>query len=207
LVSVCFALFMHAIQKGTSLNSKSGVSVFVSGRTVIAYWLIPAEPARSFFQGMINDLARRYNAPLFEPHVTIHVGANHIDVAEHALSKAARECQSITVKTLGIDHSDEFIKTLFVQFALNTKLQQLNAILCTAAEDSSDYKLNPHLSLLYKKITPVVRSELADSINVPFSEVVFDTLQAVRCISPMQNRADVEAWRAITRRSLRSIGV
>jgi len=86
-------------------------------------------------------------------------------------------------------------------------LQQLNAIVRSAAEDSSDYKLNPHLSLLYKKIPPVVRSELADSINVPFSEVTFNALQAVRCILPTQNRTDVEAWRAITRRLLRSISV
>src|SRR5438309_3930243 len=175
---------MHAIQKGTSLNSRSGVSTVVPRGIVIAYWLIPAEPAHNYFQGAINDLARRYDAPLFEPHVTIHVGANHIDVAEHALSKAARECQSITVKTLGIDHSDEFIKTLFVQFALNTKLQQLNTIVRSAAEDSSDYKLNPHLSILYKKIPPVVRSEMADSINVPFSELMFISLQIVRSISP-----------------------
>jgi 2'-5' RNA ligase len=164
---------------------------------VIAYWLIPAEPVHSFFQGAINDLARRYDAPLFEPHITIHVGANHIDAAEHALSKAARECQLIAVKALGIDHSDEFIKTLFVQFALNTKLQQLNTIVRSAAEDSSDYKLNPHLSLLYKKMPPVVRSELADSIKVPFSEVTFDALQAVRCVSPTRNRADVEEWQVV----------
>ena len=193
---------MRAIRKGTSLNSRSGVSTVLPRGIVIAYWLIPAEPAHSFFQGAINDLARRYDAPLFEPHVTIHVGANHIDVAEHALSKAARECQSITVKTLGIDHSDEFIKTLFVQFALNTKLQQLNTIVCSPAEDSSDYKLDPHVSLLYKKISPVVRSELADSINVPFSEVTFDELQAVRCVSPTRTCADVEAWRVVATKQL-----
>jgi 2'-5' RNA ligase len=198
---------MHAIRKATLLNSRSGLSSVVPRGIVIAYWLIPAEPAHSFFKEAINDLARGYDAPLFEPHVTIYVGTDHIDAAERALSKAARECQSITVKTLGIDHSAEFIKTLFVQFALNTKLQQLNTIVRSAAEDSSNYKLDPHLSLLYKKISHVVRSELADSINVPFSEVTFDALQAVRCISPTQNRADVEAWRAITRRSLRSISV
>ena len=179
----------------------------VSRRIVIAYWLIPAEPAHSFLQRAINDLARRYHAPLFEPHVTIHVGANHFDAAERVLSKAARECQSITVKALGIDHSDEFIKTLFVRFVLNAKLQQLNTIVRSAAEDSSDYKLNPHLSLLYKKIPPVVRCELAASIKVPFSEVTFDALQAVRCISPTRSRADVEEWRVITARSLGSIGV
>src|SRR5256884_5098431 len=128
MVSVCFALCMRAIRKETWLNSRSGVSRVVPRGIVIAYWLIPAEPAHSFFQGAINDLARRYDAPLFEPHVTIHVGANHIDAAEHALSKAARECQSITVKALGIDHSDEFIRTLSVLFVLNATLQQLHTI-------------------------------------------------------------------------------
>ena len=31
-------------------------------QAVIAYWLIPAEPAHSFFQRIIDDLARRYDA-------------------------------------------------------------------------------------------------------------------------------------------------
>ena len=47
------------------------LSGLVTRQTVIAYWLIPSEPAHSFFQRIINDLARRYDAPVFEPHVTI----------------------------------------------------------------------------------------------------------------------------------------
>jgi 2'-5' RNA ligase len=174
----------------------------VSRRIVIAYWLIPAEPARSFFQGVIDDLARRYDAPGFEPHVTIYVGSNRTDAAEKALSKAARECQSIELKMLEIDHSGEFIKTLFVQFALNTKLRQLNEIVRNAAQDSSHYKLKPHLSLLYKKMPAIARRELAGSIRVPLSEATFEALKAVRCISPAQSRADVEAWRVIACKQL-----
>ena len=169
----------------------------MSRRTVIAYWLIPAEPTRSFFQGMINDLARRYDTPLFEPHVTIHVGANHADAAESAILQAARACKPIKLKALKIGHSSEFIKTLFVQFALNTELRRLNEIIRNAARDSSHYELSPHLSLLYKKMPAVVRRQLAGSIKVPFSEVTFDTLKAVRCVSPTQSHADVEAWRVI----------
>jgi 2'-5' RNA ligase len=169
----------------------------VSRRIVIAYWLIPAEPARRFFQKLIEDLARRYDAPLFEPHVTIHVGANHADAADKALSKAARECQPINLTALEIDDSDEFIKTLFVQFAPNRKLRRLNGIIRSAAQESSDYELNPHLSLLYKTMPAVPRSELAHSINVPFSEITFDALRAVRCLSPTRSRADVEAWRVM----------
>jgi 2'-5' RNA ligase len=185
---------MREIPKATSLNCRSGISAFVFGRTVIAYWLIPAESARSFFQGMIDDLARRYEAPLFEPHVTVHVGSNRADAAESALSEAARVCRPINVKALEIGHTGEFIKTLFVQFALNTELRQLNEIIRNAAQDSSHYELKPHLSLLYKKMSAASRRELAGSIKVPFAEVTFDALKAVRCISPTRSRSDVEAW-------------
>jgi hypothetical protein len=56
--------------------------------------------------------------------------------------------------------------------------------------------------LLYKKMEPVTRRELAASIYVPLSEVTFDTIKAVRCLSPTQSRADVEAWRVVAAASL-----
>jgi 2'-5' RNA ligase len=174
----------------------------VSRRTVIAYWLIPVEPVRSFFQKVINDLARRYDAPRFEPHVTINVELNRADAAERTISQAARACKLIKLRALEIGQSSEFIKTLFVQFALNRELQQLNELIRSAAQDSSPYKLSPHLSLLYKKIPAVVRRQLADSIKVPFSEVVFDLLKAVRCVSPTQSATDVEAWRVVATQQL-----
>jgi len=163
---------------------------------------MPAEPARKFFQGLIEELAWQYDAPLFEPHVTVHVGEDHADAAEKALSRASRECQRIDLKPLCIDHSDEFIKTLFVQFGPDKKLQRLNAIIRVAAQDPARYHLNPHLSLLYKNIPAAARRALADSIKVPFSEVTFDALKTVRCISPTQSRADVEAWQVMATREL-----
>ena len=98
-------------------------------QTVIAYWLIPSEPAHSFFQRTINDFAHRYDAPVFEPHVTIHVGADRPDAAENALGDAARECKRIGLTPLGIDQSDEFIKTLFVQFVMSAELRKMNDII------------------------------------------------------------------------------
>ncbi len=199
---------MRGTRKVILLNYRSGASALTSKinleerSSVIAYWLIPAELAHSFFQRLIKDLARRHNAPFFEPHVTIYVGANDANAAEKALSKAAREWQTINLKALGINHSDEFIKTLFVQFAMNRKLRQLHQTIRDAAQDLSDYELNPHLSLLYKNMPATARRELADSIKVPFSGVIFDSLKAVRCISPTQRGADVDAWRVIATREL-----
>ena len=171
-------------------------------QTVIAYWLIPSESAHSFFQRMINDLARRCDAPVFEPHVTIHVGADRADGAKAALGNAARLFKLTTLTPLGIDQSNEFIKTLFVQFATSAELSKINCIIREAANDSSQYELKPHLSLLYKNVAVATRCELTASINVPLVEVTFDAIKAVRCVSPTESGADVEAWRVVAAASL-----
>jgi 2'-5' RNA ligase len=174
----------------------------VSRQTVIAYWLIPSESACSFFQRSINDLARRFDAPVFEPHVTIYVGADRADAAKNALGAAARKCNLIELTPVGIDQSDEFIKTLFVQFAMNAELRKINGIIRDTANDSSQYELEPHLTLLYKNLVAATRCELAASIDVPLFEVTFDAIKAVRCVSPAESSADVEAWRVIAAASL-----
>ena len=169
---------------------------------VIAYWLVPSEPAHSFFQRVISDLARRYDAPAFEPHVTIHVGADRANAAKHALGAAARHCKLMRLTPLRLDQSNEFIKTLFVQFAMNAELQQMNGIIRQAANDLSKYEVKPHLSLLYKNLAATTRRELTASIEVPLSEVTFDAIKVVRCVSPTQTRLDVEAWRALAKKEL-----
>jgi 2'-5' RNA ligase len=174
----------------------------VSRRIVIAYWLIPTEPARSYFQNIVNDLAKRYAAPEFEPHVTVHVGMDCTETVDEVLSKAGRSSKKIALQVLNVSSSSEFIKTLFVRFTRSTPLQQLNQSIRTAAPDSSDYQLSPHLSLLYKRISIKDRRLLTHSIQVPFSEVTFDSLKAVRCVSPTRSRADVEAWRVVAEKPL-----
>src|SRR5712675_539803 len=198
---------MREIPKVTLSNCRSGVETGtcsgpVTRQIVIAYWLIPSEPAHSFFQRMINDLARRCHAPVFEPHVTIHVGADRADPAKNALGAAARKCKLIGLTPLGIDQSNEFIKTLFVQFAMSAELSKIHAIIREAANDSSQYDLKPHLSLLYKNLAVATRRELAASIDIPLSEVTFDVIKIVRCVSPANSRADVEGWRVVAAASL-----
>jgi 2'-5' RNA ligase len=171
--------------------------LFVARQTVIAYWLIPAQPAHSFLQRIIEDLARRYDAPVFEPHVTIHVGANRTDLAEAALTHTARKGKRTWLTPVRIDESDEFIKTLFVEFAPSEELREMNAIIRNAAQDSLQYELKPHLSLLYKKMEAAIRRDLAASMVAPCYEIGFDTIKAVRCVSPTQSRADVVAWRVL----------
>ena len=39
---------------------------------IITYWICPAAPARNQLASIIGGLARRLDAPVFEPHVTIY---------------------------------------------------------------------------------------------------------------------------------------
>jgi hypothetical protein len=165
-------------------------------KTVIAYWLIPTEPARSFFAAMIGDLARRCDAPVFEPHLTAHVGLDLVE-AEEVITRVARSCRPVQAEVLRVRQSPEFIKTLFVEFAVNSRLQQLNEMIRKAAQDSSDYQLKPHLSLLYNTMSIQARRQLVQSIKIPFLEVIFDSIKAIRCVAPTRSRADVEGWRVV----------
>jgi len=158
---------------------------------------MPSEPAHSCFQQIVNYLARRYDAPVFEPHVTIHVGADHAGAAKQAIADATRECTPIRLTPIGIHESEVFVKTLFVKFAVSVELRRINEVIRKAAHDSSQYQLEPHLSLLYKKMEAATRRELAASMKVSLSEVTFGAIKAVRCVSPTKSRADVEAWRVV----------
>jgi hypothetical protein len=62
---------------------------------------------------------------------------------------------------------------------------------------------DPHLNLLYKSLTPEVQKELAATIKLPIQEVSFDSIVAVRAVSPIENGADVEAWKVLVQKSLR----
>ena len=176
--------------------------LFVTKQSAIAYWFIPAEPAYSYFRSIIDDLARRYDAPVFEPHVTLHAGADRADLAQQALEQSARECRSIKLKPIGVQQSDQFVQTLFVQFELSAELRRVKKIICDAARDSLQYQLKPHLSLLYKKMEAAIRRELATSTVVPFSDIIFDRLKVVRCVSPTQCRVDIESWRVMAEAEL-----
>lgn len=41
---------------------------------MIAYWLLPDESASRYFSVLIHELAAKFDAPIFDPHVTIYAG-------------------------------------------------------------------------------------------------------------------------------------
>jgi hypothetical protein len=164
-------------------------------KAIVAYWLVPAEPTPSFFASTIAELAARFDAPLFEPHMTIYAAGKGEDIPAEILSHAPADCDPIRLSVRNIQYSDEFAKTVFVQFKQSPPLSALSRALQQASVLHDEYQLNPHLSLIYKKMTRSAKIEVAASVSLPFTEVLFDSAKAVIGPARIKSRQDVESWR------------
>jgi 2'-5' RNA ligase len=167
---------------------------------IISYWLCPAKSVREELSAIIRNLARRFDAPVFEPHVTIYVTNDDRGNPSKVLTEVTNVRREYRLSIRGLDYSDEFTKTLFVQFAPDPDLAGLREGLQRAAAAPTDYQLNPHLSLLYKDIDTETKRGLAVSIALPFTEVIFDRVKAVIVPATISSRKDVDAWRVVAER-------
>jgi hypothetical protein len=154
-------------------------------RIATVYWLIPAEPYRDLFRALIRILGQEFEAPRFEPHVTLFIAQDR-----HSLPRLKTAPIRLRVRDIGF--SSKFTKTLFVRFARNRALDRLASNLAGRKSPVRD----PHLSFAYKKMSIRAQRELAAAIKLPFRMVVFDSIKVMRCAFPTKSRADVEAWRS-----------
>jgi 2'-5' RNA ligase len=169
--------------------------------TTIVYWLVPARPHRDLFAKLIAILARELKAPRFEPHLTICSAPDGKEVRD-TLGKIASE--RVRLRVRGVGATKDYTKSLFVRFVGNAALEGINRKLRRAAKVSSGSIRDPHISLLYKDIPIAMKKELAAVIRLPFREVVFDSVQAVRCPFETKSSADVASWRVVATKKLRA---
>src|SRR5688572_7688796 len=128
---------------------------------ILTYWLIPAEPARSHFAAVISDLAARFDAPVFEPHMTVYGTKMGEEDGGAVLERVVADCGSYSLRISGVGYADEFTKTVFVKFHPKEALSRLSQNFQEASSIRDEYELHPHLSLIYKKMRPEKKVEIA----------------------------------------------
>ena len=163
----------------------------------IAYWLLPETPARELFAATIGELARRFDAPLFTPHVSVFVEPEHSRQPAEILRELAPIKIQLTIRCIGF--SEQFTKTLFVQFEQSAQLQEMGDRIWKATGASERSAIDPHLSLLYASLAAEKKKVLVDEINFPFREVGFSSICAMRCARPTTTVAEVGQWRLLAK--------
>ena len=169
---------------------------------ILTYWLIPAEPARSYFASVISDLAARFSAPVFEPHLTVYATTMGNENGAALLEEVVTGGQAYSLQISGAGYSNEFTKTVFVRFHANEALSQLSANFRRASTIKDEYQIHPHVSLIYKTMPTGTKAEIANSVSLPFPEVRFDAAKAVISPAEIKSREDVAAWRVMATRKL-----
>ena len=90
---------------------------------VVVYWLIPAEPERELFREIIRILAKQFDAPRFEPHLTLL--ATRQDRQPPARLLRTIKASPIRLKLRDVASSPRFTRTLFVRLVPNKSLDDL----------------------------------------------------------------------------------
>jgi len=177
------------------LRWKFGKGQMTGKAYAIADWLLPEAATREVFLREIRRLARQFGAPLFEPHVTIFIAPEN----SRAPLEVLRELGPVNIELAihSIRFSEQFTKTLFVQFERNSPLQKLGDAIWKAEGARNRYLIDPHLSLLYAKLPSKTNQRLADNTQLPFRKVGFSSICVMRCARPTTRAIEVERWKLL----------
>jgi hypothetical protein len=134
---------------------------------VFAVWYLFDKDDGDYLFKIIKDLAKKYNAPSFIPHITAY-GLLDIDLKtlDDEVFDAIQEIKPFNVTTNTINFSDNFWKTFFVELLPNKHFVKINNNLTKNLSHFTTYEFLPHVSLLYKNLTSNEKQFLAESLKM-----------------------------------------
>jgi len=174
----------------------------------VAFWLVPRCQERATLQSLIVDLARRFSAPVFVPHVTVYSCRRTLGQRELAVMTAlARSCRPIAANPASLASTGRLTQALFARLPDLPEISALSRALHAGVPMPSDYGLVPHMSLLYQKLAPAARKTLLCEIALCLSEIRFDALWAVAIPEQIRELDDLRGWRPLVISRLDSSGI
>ena len=168
-------------------------------------WLSPQAPDYADLADIITGLNERYGTSTFEPHLTLYSGVCHErEILQRAVAEELTAVKPIALRIAGIHASEEFFKTLFIEFEESPQLSELNKKIKSALQQDSGYILKPHLSLLYQDLDLARKWEIARTINIEKTQLIFDEIKLVAPGNEALDWRAVELWEVWFKRKLSS---
>ncbi len=161
----------------------------------LSFWLLPCLEDSANLQSVIDDFAKRHDAPVFKPHLTLCYGQFS---DEESPWGNLPFIEPISLPVLGVDSTSQYTKTLFLRFPRNERLLALKESLLEQCPKPDTHVMDPHLSLLYAELPLSEKQQLAKNLIPPLSNVCFTEIQVIRHPATVTRKEDVEAFRKVT---------
>jgi 2'-5' RNA ligase len=147
---------------------------------LVAFWLVPAARDHARLRRMIDALADEFDAPPFEPHVTLHVGRGVSAHVEAPFRRIAASIRPFELTAAATGHGADRFKAVFIEFEQDPRPLALHEALQDAMATPAEYCLMPHLSLIYQVLPEPTRRGIATRNTLLGQSIAFDHLAAVR---------------------------
>jgi len=156
-----------------------------------AIWLTFSKNDRDYLKKIIDELSEKYQAPKFEPHITVYgLVDSEMSLIESIAKEATLNCNSFLVKKSEILQSEELWKTVYVELKMNNQLELIHKNLKKHFEKVSKYEFNPHISLIYKILPIEEKIKIINELDIK-NEFMIDKL-VVQKFFP-----EVEKWKIV----------
>lgn len=135
-------------------------------------WVIPPEPIFSQLKNTVDELSRKYNGPIFEPHMTLlgNIDSQLAKIEQNAKVLAAR-LDKLELSLASVSFSTTYFQSVFVRINSTAKMMQLNLDAKKIFSMENDVFM-PHISLLYGHHDMTIREKAASSLRLPASSFV-----------------------------------
>lgn len=172
----------------------------------VAFWLIPDAAERPTWSALMDRLAAREQAPPFPPHVTLYTCRRSANDRE-ILADVARRTAPFSLMPIALETGERFTKSVFLRLARSAAIEALHRDFHAAVPRPSGYRLDPHLSLLYKLLPEDRRLDLAAQLEVPMKPIRFTAVQLVAIPEQTLGAQDVARWQRLAEFPLQGAGL
>ena len=159
---------------------------------VTYFWCVPAAEDAARFQGVIDALADRQDAPCYMPHLSLASLSGPLP----DLSPVLQTLHGLTLQPQEIAQTEAFTMSLFLRVERHLSLIQARETFEHLPGIRSSREFDPHLSLCYG--TPPPGAEKQEAVQALLqSPIKFDRLVLVDIPAKVSTYDDIRAWKVV----------
>lgn len=170
--------------------------------TCFSVWLVPQKNDEKELTSIIDNLAKENDSPVFTPHLTL-IGDTDIgfEDVKSAVDEVFANQPQFKIKAQGLNQSEAFFKTVFIEFEINDTLRNLFQAFSQRTDKRNIDNFKPHISLIYKLMPQDEKVKIINSLNIKDEY----TIGGAYIVAPKEGDVDfldVEGWRTLYKKRL-----